>query len=69
VDAGVSDVVACGDKLVVQHYAITMLNLTTGAFIGSWATGDTSEFPTSSMAVQGSRVFVSGPKGFYAFDC
>ncbi|MBI2796695.1 MAG: PQQ-binding-like beta-propeller repeat protein [Gemmatimonadetes bacterium] len=59
----------CGDVVAVQHHAITMFDRHTGRKLGDWATNARLDFPTSGIAEDGERIYVSSRLATYAFSC
>jgi outer membrane protein assembly factor BamB len=58
----------CGHSLLVNFEGLATLNPVTGA-IQKVIFSEGDEFLSSAFIVEGDRVFVSGPKGAYAFAC
>ena len=69
VRGGIWDVAACRNEVVVQHFALTWLDRRTGAVRASNMFENSSEYPTSDVATDGERVFVTSKGRAYAYRC
>jgi outer membrane protein assembly factor BamB len=69
VGSGAHKVAPCGNRLLVQDLALSVLDLESGRMLGRAYDGSVNEYLHTDFVVVGSRAYVFGINHLYAFQC